>query len=127
MGCANGRLRSRMTTARRLRLLVVFVLTSCLQASPLAPGMKAVEEIRGRTFRHDVKNVTIDRSELTAALRTQLQKGMPYSIEEWETLLHALQLVDVSAGPALPKLLSLYEAQVLAYYDPQSHTYISIR
>jgi hypothetical protein len=74
-----------------------------------------------------VKTVAIDRSELTANLRAQMQKGMPYSIADWETMLRALQLVDASAGPALPKLLALYESQVLAFYDPHSHTYYSIR
>jgi hypothetical protein len=116
-----------MTRARQLRFLIVFLLTSCLQASPLTPAMKTVEEIRGRRFLHDVKNVTIDRSDLTANLRKQLEKGMPYSVEEWETMLRALQLIDASAGPAMPKLLSLYESQVLAFYDAQAHTFYSIK
>ncbi|HKR66605.1 MAG TPA: hypothetical protein VJZ00_22955 [Thermoanaerobaculia bacterium] len=106
---------------------MVFLVAGCLQASPLAPAMKSVEAIRGRRFLHDVKNVTIDRSELTANLRAQMQRGMPYSIDEWETMLRALQLIDAKGGPALPKLLSLYESQVLAFYDPQLHTYFSIR
>lgn len=116
-----------MTRARQLRLLFVFILTSCLQASPLAPGMKAVEEIRGRKFLHDVRNVTIDRSELTANLQAQMQKGLPYSIAEWETMLRSLQLLDADSGPAMPTLLALYESQVLAFYDAQGHTYYSIR
>jgi hypothetical protein len=117
----------RMSTVRRGRLLLVFLLAACAQASPLAPAMKAVESIRGKTFRHDVKNVTIDRSALTANLRAQMEKGMPYSIPDWETMLRALQLIDASDGAAMPKLLALYESQVLAFYDAQSHTYFSIR
>jgi hypothetical protein len=117
----------RMTTARRARLLFVFILASCAQASPLTPAMKAVESIRGRAFLHDVKNVTIDRTDLRANLQAQMEKGMPYSVAEWETMLRALQLLDKDAGPALPKLLALYESQVLAFYDPHSHTYYSIR
>lgn len=89
--------------------------------------MKAVEEIRGRMFLREVRNVTIDRSELTANLRAQMQKGMPYSIAEWETLLRSLQLLDAESGPAMPALLALYESQVLAFYDPHGHTYYSIR
>jgi len=116
-----------MTRARQLRLLFVFILASCLQASPLAPGMKAVEEIRGRKFLRDVRNVTIDRSRLTENLRAQMQKGMPYSIAEWETVLRSLQLLDAGTGPAMPSLLALYESQVLAFYDPHGHTYYSIR
>ena len=58
-----------MTTVRAARLLLIFLLTSCAQASPLAPAMKAVEQIRGKEFLHDVKNVSIDRAELTKHLR----------------------------------------------------------
>jgi hypothetical protein len=116
-----------MTTVRRVRLLFVFILAACAQASPLTPAMKAVESIRGRAFLHDVKTVAIDRADLSANLRAQMQKGMPYSIAEWETMLRALQLIDQDGGPALPKLLALYESQVLAFYDPHSHTYYSIR
>jgi hypothetical protein len=121
----------RMSSVRRSASFFVFLIAfcgqACAQASPLAPAMKAVETIRGRHFLHDVKTVAIDRSELTANLRAQMQKGMPYSIADWETMLRALQLVDASGGPALPKLLALYESQVLAFYDPHSHTYYSIR
>jgi hypothetical protein len=120
-----------MSSVRRTGPLFVFLIAlcgqACAQASPLAPAMKAVESIRGRHFLHDVKTVAIDRSDLTANLRAQMQKGMPYSIAEWETMLRALQLVDASGGPAMPKLLALYESQVLAFYDPHSHTYYSIR
>lgn len=116
-----------MTTVRRARLLFVFILAACAQASPLTPAMKVVESIRGKVFLHDVKNVTIDRADLSANLRAQMQKGMPYSVDEWETMLRSLQLIDKNSGPALPKLLALYESQVLAFYDPHAHTYFSIR
>ncbi|HYO76497.1 MAG TPA: hypothetical protein VE010_08540 [Thermoanaerobaculia bacterium] len=116
-----------MTTVRAGRLLLVLLLASCTQASPLAPGMKAVEEIRGRKFVHDVKNVTIDRADLSTHLRGQMEKLTPYSLDDWATMLRALQLVDVENKQLVPKLLALYEAQVLAFYDPQSHTYYSIK
>jgi hypothetical protein len=120
-----------MTTVRAGRLLLLFLLASCAQASPLQPGMKAVEEIRGKAFLHDVKNVSIDRADLSKHLREQMIKGTPYSLDDWATLLRALQLVDTpdaAAGKELvPKLLALYESQVLAFYDAQSHTYYSIK
>ncbi|MFL6246879.1 MAG: hypothetical protein ACJ74H_12690, partial [Thermoanaerobaculia bacterium] len=120
-----------MTTVRAARLLLLFLLASCTQASPLTPAMHAVEEIRGKEFLHDVKNVSIDRAELSKHLRDQMVKGTPYSLEDWSTLLRALQLVDVADAKAgkdlVPKLLALYESQVLAFYDAQSHTYYSIK
>jgi len=116
-----------MTRRRSLRLLFVFLAASCVYASPLEPGMKAVEKIRGRKFIREVRNVSIDRADLTANLREQMQKSMPYSLDEWETMLRSLQLVDAAKGQILPKLLSLYESQVLAFYDPHSHTYYSIK
>ncbi|HYK00959.1 MAG TPA: hypothetical protein VE974_04330 [Thermoanaerobaculia bacterium] len=116
-----------MTALRASRLLLIFLLASCAQASPLAPAMKAVEAIRGREFAHDVKNVTIDRADLAKHLRKQMETLTPYSLEDWGTMLRALQLVDSANEDLVPQLLSLYEAQVLAFYDPQTHTYYSIK
>ena len=115
-----------MTTGRASRLLLLLLLISCAQASPLKPGMQAVEEIRGRKFLHDVKNVSIDRSDLSKHLHAQMVQLTPYPLEDWGTVLRALQLVDVENSQLVPKLLALYEAQVLAFYDPQTHTYYSI-
>jgi hypothetical protein len=103
------------------------LLTACAQASPLAPGMRAVEEIRGKKFISEVRNVSIDRSELTRHLREQMAKSVPYPLEDWGTMLRSLQLVDIDTSEIIPKMLSLYESQVLAFYDPHSHTYYSIR
>jgi hypothetical protein len=120
-----------MTTVRASRLLLILLLASCGQASPLQPGMKAVEGIRGKDFLHDVKNVSIDRADLSVHLRRQMEKSTPYPLEDWGSLLSALQLVDTKGKDAskelLPKLLTLYESQVLAFYDPQAHTYYSIK
>lgn len=114
-------------TVRPARILVLFLLTSCAQASALAPGMKAVEEIRGREFLRDVRNVTISRADLSEHLLAQMKRTTPYSLDEWGLVLRALHLVDVPAAQILPRLLKLYEAQVLAFYDPHTHTYYSIR
>jgi hypothetical protein len=116
-----------MNRRRPACLLIVFILASCANASPLAPGMKAVEEIRGHKFRTEVRNVTIDRAQLSKALVQQMQQSTPYSLEDWGKVLRALQLVDIDGKEILPKLLKLYESQVLAFYDPHGHTYYSIR
>lgn len=89
--------------------------------------MKAVEEIRGRKFVSEVKNVSIDRADLSKHLKDQMEKSTPYSLADWGRVLRALQLVDIQPNEILPKLLSLYESQVLAFYDPQAHTYYSIK
>ena len=127
----NGRLGPavplRMTRFRRFPLAVLLLLTACAQAAPLGPGMKAVEEIRGRNFIHEVKNVSIDRSVLASHLREQMAKSIPYSLEDWGTLLRSLQLVDIETSKIVPTMLNLYESQVLAFYDPHSHTYYSIK
>jgi hypothetical protein len=116
-----------MIRVRRARLLIVFLAASCANASPLAPAMKAVEDIRGRKFTEEVRNVSIDRAELSEHLQAQMKKSTPYPLEDWGTILRALQLVDVEGKEILPRLLKLYESQVLAFYDPHSHTYYSIR
>ncbi|HEX8409865.1 MAG TPA: hypothetical protein VF883_13475 [Thermoanaerobaculia bacterium] len=119
-----------MIRPRAAGLLFVFLLCGCrteAATSPLKPGMDAVEKIRGLEFKNDVKNVTIDRSELSKHLQEQMVRSTPYSLEDWGRILRALQLVDVEGKDILPKLLSLYESQVLAFYDPQAHTYYSIK
>lgn len=126
MGQANNNVAQPM--AKRLACsLALLLLTSCSQASPLAPGVKSVEEIRGKKFVRSVRNVTIDRSDLSKHLLEQMVRTTPYPLEDWGNVLQALQLVDVKAPELVPKLLALYEAQVLAFYDPWSHTYYSIR
>lgn len=120
-----------MITARaqRLPLLVLAFVTlaSCADAASLDPGMKAVEKIRGLKFLREVKHTSIDRKDLQKHLHEQMLKSTPYSIEDWGTVLRSLQLVDEPPAEILPKLFALYEAQVLAFYDPWSNTYYSIK
>lgn len=113
----------------RLPLLAFLTLTlaACADAASLEPGMKAVESIRGRKFVHDVKHTAIDRADLQKHLHEQMLKSTPYSIDDWGTVLRSLQLVDDPPAEILPKLYALYESQVLAFYDPFSHTYYSIK
>jgi len=121
-----------MTSVRTVRSLTAILIgflvsASCANASQLEPGLKAVEEIRGRKFKTDVRNVTIDRSELRKHLQEQMERSTPYSLDDWGNILRALQLVDEKTSDILPKLFDLYDSQVLAFYDPHSHTYYSIR
>jgi hypothetical protein len=115
-----------MIRSRAACLLLVF-LASCAEASPLTPAMKAVEQIRGRKFTGDVRNVTIDRADLAKHLEEQMAKTTPYPLEDWGRILRSLQLVDIDGRQIVPQLLALYESQVLAFYDPHSHTYYSIK
>ena len=96
-----------MTTVRAARFLFVFLIASCSQASPLEPGMKAVEQIRGLPFKHEVRNVTIDRADLAKHLREQMAETTPYPLDQWGRVLRALQLVDIKNEEILPKLLDL--------------------
>jgi hypothetical protein len=115
-----------MIRSRAACLLLVF-LASCAEASPLAPAMRAVEQIRGRKFTGEVRNVAIDRADLAKHLQEQMAKTTPYPLEDWGRILRSLQLVDIDGKQIVPKLLALYESQVLAFYDPHSHTYYSIK
>jgi len=131
MGGANTRLAFRMTTVRASRFFVTVLafvtFVSCADAASLEPGIKAVEKIRGREFLREVEHTAIDRKDLRKHLHDQMLKSTPYSIEDWGTVLRSLQLVDEPPAEILPKLFDLYESQVLAFYDPYSHTYYSIR
>jgi hypothetical protein len=120
-----------MTRRRGPCRAIVFALfssvtLSCFAASPLDPYKASVEKIRGRKFVTEVKNVTLERSKLPAMLRAQMAQELPYSLDEWVTVLRAMQLVDVDPKQVVPKLLALYESQVLAFYDPHTHTYYSL-
>src|SRR5580765_8937841 len=98
------------------------------QSNDLAGPMRQVENLRGLRFLHGVAHQEIDRSELRDRLREQMSKTMPYSTDDFALILQALQLVDAGKGSDLVgSLLKLYESQVLAFYDPLSHTYYSLR
>ena len=111
---------------RLLTALALLLAASAATASPLAEQMKEVEKLRGRKFVHDVAHVTIDRSELDSRLTDQMQKSLSYPIADYATVLRALQLVD-GTGDVLAPMLKLYDAQVIAYYDPITHVYTSVR
>jgi hypothetical protein len=88
--------------------------------------MKTVEKLRGLTFTHPVVSKTITRAELPKALRAQMEKSLPYSPDDYALVLRALQLVDAGKTDLVGSMLALYESQVLAFYDPLTHTYFAI-
>jgi|GEM_PF-494248 len=90
----------------------------------LAPLKAQVETIRERHFTRDVQHTTLPRGELRAFLEKQLRKDLPVSLDDYLGELRALHLIgkDDGIGP----MLDLYEAQVLAFYDPVSHVFYSL-
>ena len=106
---------------------LVLLLATSSGASTLAEAMHDVERLRGLTFLHDVAQRTIDRSEMRAVLRGEIAKSLPYSPDDYVTILRTLQLVDGRQQNLIEKMLDLYQSQVLAFYDPLSHTYFAVR
>jgi hypothetical protein len=114
---------------RLLPAAILFLLTAAVQAapSPLAKQMADVERIRGLRFKHDVTVKTIERSDIPERLRAEMRRSMPYSVDDYIGVLRSLQLVDGNSHDLTDKMLALYESQVLAYYDPSTHTYFAVR
>jgi hypothetical protein len=117
-----------MAMSRRSGLVAGLLILSAgsLLASSLAQPMREVERLRGLTFVHDVAQRTIGRGELRSLLGKQLASSVPYSLQEYADILASLQLVDSSSG-VIDRMLELYDSQVLAFYDPLTHTYFAIR
>jgi hypothetical protein len=113
---------------RRLPTIVaVLVLVSAsVRAASLEAEMKAVERLRGLTFDRPVVQRTITRAELPRVLRAQMEKSLPYSPEDYALVLRALQLVDAGTSNLVDSMIDLYQSQVLAFYDPLTHTYFAI-
>jgi hypothetical protein len=107
-------------------LATLFLVASAARAASLDADMKAVEKLRGLTFAHPVVSKTITREELPGVLRAQMEKSLPYSPDDYALVLRALQLVDGGKSDLVGSMLALYESQVLAFYDPLTHTYFAI-
>jgi hypothetical protein len=116
---------------RRTILPLLFLLAALPLAAAddsLAGPMRRVENLRGLKFDHAVSHRAIERSELKDRIREQMAKTMPYSTDDFALVLQALQLVDsAKSSDLIGSMLKLYESQVLAFYDPLSHTYYSLR
>jgi len=114
------------------RMAALLPLVALFQAVPssaatLDEQMQAVERIRGLRFSERVRTVTIGRDELPGRLREQFAKTLPYSTQEWELVLRALNLVDRKSGDLVGPMMELYQSQVLAFYDPYTRTYVAVR
>ncbi len=110
------------------RLVLLFALGAAsapLLARDLDREIARVEQIRGVKFVRSVERITIPRSELGERLRGQLSRSLPYSLEEYVATLRTLYLLE-PVGDSTTKLLTLLEQQVLAFYDPLTHTYYDI-
>ena len=119
-----------MRMFRRLNILAataLLVAAAANAASPLQSEMREVEKLRGLTFLHPVVQKTSDRTDLRPLIREQLAKEIPYSLDDYIRVLKALQLIDRNTPNVMDKMFELYDSQVLAFYDPTSHTYFAIR
>lgn len=115
---------------RRLTAFSVVALlvgAGCALAASIDDDIRDAQQIRGLSLVHPVKVETIDRKDLPAYLHTQLASSLPYSFDEYAQVLSALQLIDKPADAKESKLLDLLQQQVLAFYDPATHTYFAIR
>src|SRR5258706_8453961 len=114
--------------SRRLPNVVAALLlvTAGARGASLDTEMKTVEKLRGLTFVHPVVLKTITRAGLPKVLRAQMEKSLPYSPDDYALILRALQLVDNGTSDLVGSMLDLYQSQVLAFYDPLTHTYFAI-
>jgi hypothetical protein len=117
----------RMSRAFRLACSALVLLAGAAAAEPLSTAMREVERLRGLTFVHDVAQRTVNRDDLRALLRAEVVKSFPYAPEQYVEILSAFQLVDTRSPELIDTLLDLYQSQVLAFYDPRSHTYFAVR
>jgi hypothetical protein len=114
------------TVALRAAIIVFLSVTASASPSPLEERMREVEAIRGLQFRGPVTTVTIDRADLPGRLRDQLRRDLPYSVEEFIEILENLLLVEPGREGVFDELIEMYEAQVLAYYDPETRTFYAL-
>jgi hypothetical protein len=97
-----------------------------LSAASIDRAMKDVERLRGVTFASGVKQRKVKRADLPSLLREQIDKSLPYSMDDYVRILRALQLVDRKTTDVAGQMMKLYESQVLAFYDPHTHVYYAI-
>lgn len=113
---------------RRISTIVtaLVLVSASVRAASLAAEMKAVERLRELTFERAVVQRSITRAELPKLLRAQMEKSLPYSPDDYALILRALQLVDAGTSDLVGSMIDLYQSQVLAFYDPMTHTYFAI-
>jgi hypothetical protein len=96
-----------------------------LFADDLSDQTATVERIRGLKFVKPVEQKTMARADLRKFITAQLEKELPVKPDQYLRVMDALELIDKKPD-TLDKLLALYEAQVLAFYDPSTHVYYSL-
>lgn len=102
-------------------LLAVLLVSSVAQAG--VPEISArVEALRGLSFERPVEVVEVPRGDLRKVLLAQMERDTTLPVGQAMEVLEALLLIPDSSV-ALENLLTVYEAQVLAYYDPTSRKY----
>jgi hypothetical protein len=106
----------------RLLVLAFLLPIPAAAAEPLEGPMRQVERVRGLAFDAPVEVVSIPRADLRKTLEAQIAKSSTLPIAEHLSILQALQLIERQGG-ALERLMELYEAQVLAFYDPDTRNY----
>ncbi|HEV7923242.1 MAG TPA: hypothetical protein VGR02_20865 [Thermoanaerobaculia bacterium] len=107
-------------------LVFPFVTSAQAAAPPLKKEMAAVSRIRGLEFLHPVKTKSVLRADLPQILRAEMMKSTPYSADDYALILRSLRLVDEEVEDPVGKMITLLQGQVLAFYDPLSHTYYSL-
>ncbi len=95
------------------------------EAASLSQPMAEVVKLRGHEFKGPVQQKKITREQLREYLLGELQNELPIPLADYLRVLRSLHLLDNSPEP-VEKLIKLYEAQVLAFYDPKTHIYYSL-
>ncbi|MFN2443560.1 MAG: hypothetical protein ABR517_12825 [Thermoanaerobaculia bacterium] len=106
----------------RLLVLALLFPIAAAASEPLEGPMRDVERVRGLAFEAPVEVVTVPRADLRKTLEAQIAKSSTLPVGEYLSILNALGLIRREEAD-LERLMELYEAQVLAFYDPDTHKY----
>ncbi|MFN2442454.1 MAG: hypothetical protein ABR517_07200 [Thermoanaerobaculia bacterium] len=105
-----------------IRALLFLLLISPLVRAGVPEISARVESLRGLAFDRPVEVVELSRSDLRQVLLDQIARDNTLPTGDAMEVLEALLLIPESST-ALENLLTVYEAQVLAFYDPTSRKY----
>jgi hypothetical protein len=108
----------------RTRFFLVLLLISTAAQAGVPEISARVESLRGLSFDHPVEVVEVSRGALREVLLDQIERDSNLPVDEAMKVLEALLLIPDSSV-ALENLLTVYEAQVLAFYDPTSRKYFT--
>ena len=119
-------MKSRVLGLVLLATLPAFPLTAIEPKLDVTSQMETVERIRQMEFLRPVDGFEIDSNELEAKLRSMFDSDLPVSAEDYGRILIALHLIEPSEADPVETLLALYQSQVLAFYDPETHIFYSV-